>query len=738
MPLSEQRNRIVSVCDFILQKGLVSFVFLLPLFFVPLTTEFFSFNKLYLFFVFTLVLLVSYALKMAVSKTFYVKRTFLDLPLLLILIGVALATIFSENKYYSIVGTLGNWEGSLITTVFLYIFYYVVVSNIKVSHVKDIISVLVVSTSISSLLFLFSSLGVNVFGQAWSSPYGFNTIGVSSAAVLFYSIVFPLSLNFLLKSKDIAQKVLYAVTSGLLAISVFGSVQIVGILTLLVGLTYVFFVSKQEDLKQTAPFLLGALIISLLVLLISFGPVKNKFGFGLEIPGSLNPSYRDSWIVSSLAIGEKPFFGTGPNTYFQDYTRFKAQAVNATDIWDLRFNQASSRYVTSLATTGILGLLTWVLLVYFLVKIAIRGENKVFTLTETEEDALEDRKMYLGSLHASVLALLFSWLFSSGSLSALIVFFVLMGLVATCVDIGKKERRSTANVSLSVLIAALVFLGASSYFGYRAYASDFLFRESLVDLTRGGVNTYDLQRRAVILNPLYDLYRRNYAQTNLALASAVSQKENLTDQDAEDIRTLISQAVREIRVATEVLAPLNVENWEVRGAIYRNLNSVASDAMSWALNAYNTAISLDPASPRLRIDLGGIYFTAEDYQNAATVYSTAIRLKNDYANAHYNLAQALKKLEDWSNAKTELEIVLRLIPAESEDAKRVNEELAEAVAKVAQLQALEPKPTVQQLEAETQSPTIQPPLAGPDRETNFVEGQNINLPREATPSAVNP
>jgi tetratricopeptide (TPR) repeat protein len=92
----------------------------------------------------------------------------------------------------------------------------------------------------------------------------------------------------------------------------------------------------------------------------------------------------------------------------------------------------------------------------------------------------------------------------------------------------------------------------------------------------------------------------------------------------------------------------------------------------------NQAIALDPVNPRLRLDLGGIYYALGNYQAAAQVFSQAVNLKPDYANAHYNLAQSLKQLKVDDQALAQLQLTASLVcsqDSQTADCQRVNAEI---------------------------------------------------------------
>jgi len=152
------------------------------------------------------------------------------------------------------------------------------------------------------------------------------------------------------------------------------------------------------------------------------------------------------------------------------------------------------------------------------------------------------------------------------------------------------------------------------------------------------------------------------------------------------------------------------------------------------LRALDSATQLDPNNPRLRLDIGGIYYAKEDYLSAAYYFRQAINLKPDYANAYYNFAQAAVKAEDYAGAKRALELTLSLIPQNSEDFALVEKEIEEVNAKLALLSAEEQKPTVEELsnkgKVEESGITEQEPLS--------VEGEakeSVNPTTEAVEGA---
>ena len=93
-------------------------VFLLPLFFLPFTFEALEFNKQYLLFFLVSLAFLAWLIKMVVKeKEIRVRRTFLDIPVLLFMLVAILATVFSVDKWASLMGFYGRFHPSLIGTL---------------------------------------------------------------------------------------------------------------------------------------------------------------------------------------------------------------------------------------------------------------------------------------------------------------------------------------------------------------------------------------------------------------------------------------------------------------------------------------------------------------------------------------------------------------------------------------------------------------------------------------------
>src|SRR5574337_1166296 len=90
---------------------------LVPLFWTSLNYELFEYNKMILTYGFTVVIVGAWILKSINDKRLTIKRTPLDIPLLLFLVANILSTIFSMDVHTSIWGYYSRSNGGLLSII---------------------------------------------------------------------------------------------------------------------------------------------------------------------------------------------------------------------------------------------------------------------------------------------------------------------------------------------------------------------------------------------------------------------------------------------------------------------------------------------------------------------------------------------------------------------------------------------------------------------------------------------
>ncbi len=664
---------------------IIADVFLIPLLFIPITSDFYEFNKQAFLMLSTLVLVFLWVGMFISDKQVRLTRSPLGLPMLGLLAAWLLSTfIKSPNLMDAFFAP--TQTGTIISLV---LFFFVSINIIRTrQEVESLTWAMILSLLILAVVSILWSSGliVNLL------PFSFlNTPAWTPTGNIFSSMIVMLCfLPFL----------------GVFA-----------------------FKEKGNPAKS--------FVVALSLLLIVVG--SGTIAYRLFKPGSpFTPTFlpqSTAWAISLEALKTSPLLGTGPSTFDQDFTMFRPINFNLNPNWAVRFTSASDYYLQLLSTVGLLGLLTYAIL-------AFRQFGITLKLLKFSGDTPSHTILFASALTGSLLLLV--QLFVYPSFVHLFFTFVLLALTVVSLRLIGSSMVHEASIDIVAnsdsgfrtpilpwiaLILAIALATPTLYYGSRVYAGEVIFESALASAARNdGRATYNTLIQAINTNPYRDAYRVAYSQTNLLLANSLASQKNLTSQDRDTISQLIQQAIREAKNAV-ALNPNKVSNVENLANIYRNLLNIAQGADSWTIASYTQAIQLDPANPNLRIALGGVYYSLKQYDQAITYFRQAVNLKPDLANAYYNLAVALRQSGDYQNALVAMQSVTQLLDKNSSDYAKAESEL-EALQKQVGATATPtptPRPAASQLEAPQPlpSPKVNPPIKLP-----------ANLgPTSATPSA---
>lgn len=729
--------------------------FLVPFFFLPITVEFFEFNKLYLVAIATMFMLMLWAGKMLITKDVSIVRSKMDLPVLLFLAAVVVSSIFSVNKLSSIYGANGRWFPTLISYIVMIAFYYVTAANVNSEKtIKRSLVALIAGSTIAVFVGMILYFDTGLIKTRFLSQFNFSLTGARLSLAVLSSVILGLSVTLLGSTTNFKYKAMLTAAAVLNAFSaiVFGTNSTIA---LAVFALFMALVLNGKNILQKAnlPFygVLGAFAL-LLVLLLSVQSTRNVLT-NSKYPIEPQLGYAEAWRTSISSLRDFPVTGSGPSTYYLNYTRYKSPSQNFTDSWNLRFDKPRNEILNVVATMGLVGLAAYAFFVISALKFGLKNNNElsnsvaVLQLTVIASMFITYGTVLTGFLLFLSLALQAAALSLAGSNKAQKVSMSISSAAKSFTLMGTESNGEKKEV-FHYMVAALLAAGSITmgYFLTRYYLGEYYMRQALNYATQNnGGATYANVGRAISFNPRKDSYHTFLARTSVALANSIENKKNLSDQDKQTIQRLILQAVQSSRLATEVLNPLNSDNWETRAFVYGSLRNATKDAYGLELQSYNTAIRLDPTNPALRVMAGGAYYAKEEYLAAGNLFAQAVNLKNNYANARYNLAYSLLKLKSYERAKQEFVAVQKLINQDSEDYKKIATEIENLDKLIAEVKAKNPqnvagasdaKLSVEDLEGApttgTQQGPLTPPAAGqPNIDSNNLDVDAVN---ESTPS----
>lgn len=317
-------ERLAEAAEGFINLEVIALAFLLPLFFLPLTTEFYEFNKFSLLAVATILGYLAWGIRSAARREFTFKRSFFDLPVLFIWAVTVVSTIFSESLVTSIIGPYGRFYPSILTVTILTLFYFLVSSNLKAPALKWAIFATLLSAVVAVILFLPQYFGINLLGQSWTQNRDFTPLASSTTLAIF------------------------ALAAAVLA------------------LREIIFGGWQRIWPKIGFGLVALFLLSAPALIFIPFDLANKGGFPREIKLDL----PTSWSIAATSFRQDPLWGSGPGTFAADFTRYKPLNFNQNQYWAVRFDKPLSEYLLVFAEMGLLGVLAYLFLITRLIRFA--------------------------------------------------------------------------------------------------------------------------------------------------------------------------------------------------------------------------------------------------------------------------------------------------------------------------------------------------------------------------------
>ena len=159
----------------------------------------------------------------------------------------------------------------------------------------------------------------------------------------------------------------------------------------------------------------------------------------------------------------------------------------------------------------------------------------------------------------------------------------------------------------------------------------------------------DKLEEIVNLNPYRIQYRVVLARLYL---SEVKEAEGIStsEEGLALIQTNVGKAIEQAKTASEI-SPNRVIVWETLGMLYRDIQSIAPNALEWSLKSFEKAIELEPNNPVLYTELGKLMESEE----ARAKFAKALELKPDYVDALMQAAFSYEKEGDIEAAIKEME-----------------------------------------------------------------------------------
>lgn len=678
---SDDSYRLVRFLNVIINVCVHLSIFLIPLFFLPVTVSPVELNKLALLIVLVGLAGVSWIGRMVTENELQLKRSFLSVPLLVFTAAYVLSSVFSMNRENSVWGYFGGESSSLTALIFFVLLFYVISNNFSSGRTARLLIInLLISSSIAFIVADFYMFGIEFLKFSGAEGKGFNTIGnVFSLATYAGSL---LVFSAALVTERVKGRVLRTVafTTAILSLITVTLVNYKLVwLILVIVMALLMTVGILRNTKHRSGVFIFPTIIFIFCL---FGFFMKKPIVPVDgLPSNVSLSYKATIEVAWSGVKERFLFGSGPNNFSYLYSKNKGNMGN---LASLNFDQGISFASTLLGTGGMAVFLSYLFLVFVMgryagVKVYKTFFGEVSQTPDEEEGELEEKKIITPAsllwlfvtlmlfLTTSSLALMFVWWLAFAILDALSDKNKVGGLdVRSKVSVlaekigmrGKKIKEE--DLSKVSLIISLMFVGiitgfiAVVYVLSQKYIAAAYFQEALKE--SGSSENPNLESvgdkiaKAIYYNGSRDQYYSSLSDVFLLLANKriADKGKDIGDEDRSYIWTAVDQGTRAAGGAIAVDRN-NYNNYVKLGSIYEGIIGLVDGVDQSALENFEKARDLSPYDPYIYNQIARIYLTRYDIEivkaakeNNGTLNEIPDSAKENLKRAEENLNKSLE------------------------------------------------------------------------------------------------
>jgi hypothetical protein len=124
------KNKPGATLDRLIKYSFYALFLVTPWLMYQKTSELFELNKMWFVWFMALVILFLWLAKMIVTKRFFIRRTPLDIPIVLFLASQTISTISSLDRYVSFWGYYSRFNGGLLSFIAYIFLYYAFATNV--------------------------------------------------------------------------------------------------------------------------------------------------------------------------------------------------------------------------------------------------------------------------------------------------------------------------------------------------------------------------------------------------------------------------------------------------------------------------------------------------------------------------------------------------------------------------------------------------------------------------------
>jgi len=633
-------------------KNLYLILFLLtPFLFTFFNSELFEVPKMYFVYLITTTIVFFHLINWIRGNAPFFIKNFLNIFFVLFLISQIVCTLTSIDIHTSFFGYYSRLNGGLISILCYFFLYLFLPPYLDDKQKTKIINVSLISGFIISIYGILEHFGIdkNIWVQDVQSRV-FSTLGQPNWLASYLCILLPLSVyKFITPSIKKISIFYYLLLATSYYLTILFTKSKSGIIACTVSIFVFSLITYIKEKNSRKSLIIIGLLFVFLSLTIN-NPIKDLiFPNKLEISNSsleinnlnITPSSDIRKIVwkGSLDLFKKfPILGTGVETFAYSYYWTRPVEHNLTSEWDFLYNKAHNEYLNYLATTGLVGFIPYIILIFtvllLLVKNYIRNSN------------LEIRNLSLALLSSYI-----SILITNGfGFSVVIVslYFFLIPLFLNDYNQNSKNRphpRLKYFLPIILIIFGVLIKNLISSYTADIYFSKFESANSRQEYLKAFQNI----SKAISLRPNEPNYLINLS-TATAKMSIITKENQYIDQSIDSSTKALN------------ISPANINFIKLQSQSYYYLATIDTKYFINTIESMLQAMKIAPTDAKLPYTLGQFLESANLFDDAIYYYQKAINLKSNYDHAYFALGKIYFNQKQYDLAKTNLELNLKYAP----------------------------------------------------------------------------
>lgn len=694
-----------------------------PFFFTWVNDELFEFNKMILTYLVTIFIGCIWIARMIVTEKIIFRKTYLDLPITLFLLSQILSTLLSMHPRTSLLGYYGRFNGGLIS-IFCYVtIFYAFVSNFDRKQIKSIfLSLFVAALGVAfyaipehfghSPSCLLITNGKNFDVSCWVQDVQnrvFSTFGQPNWLAAYSITLIPLGISLALTLQKKSQTVFYGVTTSLLFTVLLFTKSRSGFLGILIGLLVYGILLLVSKLRSTSHNQLSTLKPQMAIALLlvsaflglsllfgtSFSPSLNQLFQNptnsgtisemvspssptvdrLEVGGTDSGEIRKIVWKGAIDIWKRyPLFGSGVETFAYSYYKDRPMEHNLVSEWDFLYNKAHNEFLNYLATTGIVGLGTYLLLLGW-----FGWQNFQFVTVPSYRKRVpsRDERIVAIGLLSGVISLSVSNFFGFSTVMVNILLFLYFAIFAIIKSDPTAKIRPDTQKTIHLGTFHFFSAGILGLFGlymlmivYNMWDADVLYANGknlskTTDLIQGAQTL----EKAIQKSPHEAIYQDELSSAYAQIAVALAESEEST------LAAQFTQKAIETSTTALNLNPVHLNIYKNRARIFIILAQLNPQYLDDALETLEAAQQLAPTDPKIMYNRGLILLEQGKVAESQQLLADTLKMKPNYGAARTKLAQVLASQGKIDEAIKNYQYILDYINPDDETTKQQIEKL---------------------------------------------------------------